>query len=419
MKHPKLFKILILVFSFCFTTGIGSTMAAGLVVQFEKTPLFEEANFIPGGTVTRFIKVTNTSGEEKKAIIEAVNKKDPSGFSGKLNLEIKHGSSVIFSDTLTKFFAAGEVDLSKISNGLTEQYDLKMSLSPDTDNSFKNATVGFDLLVGFEGEGTTDNPHETVNANIYSVGGGGGGAAIPPGLTISGEGSRQVNEVNEVEITWQTNYASTSSVIYDTKPNTFDFSKGEPSFGYAYYKSGDASGVEKVISHKIILTGLVLGQTYYYRVVSHASPATIGREYSFVMDRSKIKIEQELNNEPQSTGIVGTTGGSATVEQLGQSGSGSQDLTNQENSEETPEDTSAMASLASFLPDFLKRFNLPPWFSDNILLILAIIIAILGYIVWRKGKKEGPSGTYLVKYAYFLWAFSAVLFILYFWSFWE
>jgi hypothetical protein len=307
-----------------------------------------------------------------------------------------------------------------------------MSLSPDTNNSFQNATVGFDLLVGFEGEGTTDNPQETVNANIYSgggTGGGGGAATIPPGLTISGEGTKQAlnDEVNEVEITWQTNYASTSSVIYDTKPNTFDFSKGEPSFGYTYYKSGDASGIEKVTSHKIILTGLVSGQTYYYRVVSHASPATIGREYSFVMDRSKMKIEQELNNEPQSSVIVGNTEESVA---LGQAGSGvsvvngesseeSQDLTSQENSEETPEDTSAMASLASFLPDFLKRLNLPSWVSDNILLILAIIIAILGYMVWRKGKKEGINGAYLVKYAYFLWAFSVVLIILYFWSFWE
>jgi hypothetical protein len=426
MKYQKLSKILFSIITFCFVATPGLAFSAGLAVQFEETPLFKEIVFIPGGAVARFVKVTNTSDVNKDVIIEAINKNDPTGFSGKLNLEIKKGTNVIFSDTLTKFFTAGEVVLSQVNNGSTEQYDLRMSFSPDTDNSFQNATVGFDLLVGFKGdEGATDNPN-----NGIVNGGGGGGGSFPPGLTISGEGSKQaLNEVNEVEITWLTNYASTSAVIYDTNPNTFDFSKGEPSFGYAFYKSGDASGIEKVISHKIILTGLSFGQTYYYRVVSHASPATIGREYSFVMDRSKMKIQQDLDNNPRLKLIASNTEELSSVQSQsdsevsasneGGNGASTQDLRNEENQEETSNENYNMASLASFLPDFLKRFNLPPWFSDNILLILAIIISILGYIVWRKGKKEGINGAYLIKYAYFLWAFSAVLFILYFWSFWE
>lgn len=423
MKQIKLFKTLFSAIIFGFVVMPGLALSAGLTVQFEQTPLFKEASFVPGGTVTRFVKVTNTSGEEQKAIIEAINKSDPSGFSQKLNLEIKHGATVVFSGTLNQFFAAGEVNLSQVSNGSTEQYDLKISFDSDANNSFQDAVVGFDLLVGFNGEGATDNPGGGDGGGgtvIYGGGGGGGSVVLPPGLIITGELSKQaLNEVNEVEITWLTNYASTSAVIYDDKPNTFDFSKGEPSFGYAFYKTGDDSGLEKVVSHKVTLTGLVYGQTYYYRVVSHASPATIGREYSFVVDRSKITIGQESNNEPQPTATNGVTGGGSVNTEGGQSGSGapvngeggngSQNLTSEEGQKEISNNAFNMASLVSILP---------AWFIDNIWPILAIILAILGYMSWKKGKKEGGvKGSYFIKGAYCLWTISAVLFIIYFWRF--
>jgi len=414
MKQMKLFKTLFSAIIFGFVVMPGLAFSAGLEVQFEQTPLFKEASFVPGGAIDRFIKIINTSGGEQKAIIEAINKSDPSEFSKKLNLEIKHGASVVFSGTLNEFFAAGEVDLSQVSNGSTEQYDLKMSFDTDANNSFQDAVVGFDLLVGFEGEGTTDNPGGGGGTVIYG-GGGGGSGDLPPGLIITGELSKQVfNDVNEVEIVWQTNYASTSAVIYDDKPNTFDFSKGEPSFGYAFYKSGDDSGLEKVISHKVTLTDLVFGQTYYYRVVSHASPATIGREYSFVADHSKIEIGEDSNDDSQSTtgGVTGgvsiNTGGQSgsNEPENGEGGNGLQDLTNTEDQEEISNSAFNMASLVSALP---------AWFGDNIWPILAIILAILGYMSWRKGKKEGGvKGSYYIKCAYCLWIASAVLFIIYF-----
>lgn len=447
MKYNQLSKILIFIFSFCFLANTGLALGAGLSVQFEQTPLFNEVSVMPGNTATRFIKVTNTSGETKNVVIEAINKNDPDLFSEKLSFEIKRGSDVVFDGTLKQFFTAGEMVLSSIDNNTTAQYDVTFLFDKDAGNSYQNATVGFDLLVGFQGEegGSTDNPGDDGdgdNGGGGTSGGGGGstsggGGGTPPGLTIYSENSTCLctEGSDKVEIVWQTNYLSTSAVIYDLLPNQFVFSEGEPTYGYAYYKSGDDSGVEKVTSHKVSLTGLVPNQTYYYRVVSHASPATISREGTFVFTTACIReTGQDDENQPptevaiasnNSFGQGGSEGGQGTG---GIGGRTEGDMGGEENGlgQEQAANNSvaglnfndAMANLSSILANFLKNLNLSPCFYYNLLIILAIIIAIIGYACWKKGKEKDGKNKDSIRCAYLLWIVASLVFILWAYLIW-
>ncbi len=441
MKYNQLSKILIFIFSFCFLANAGLVLAAGLAVQFEQTPLFNEVSVMPGNTATRFIKVTNTSGETKNVVIEAINKNDPDLFSEKLSFEIKRGSDVVFDGTLKQFFTAGEMVLSSIDNNTTAQYDVTFLFDKDAGNSYQNATVGFDLLVGFQGEegGSTDNPGDDdggTNGGGGTSGGGGGGGGQAPGLSIYSENSTCLctEGSDKVEIVWQTNYLSTSAVIYDLLPNQFVFSDGEPSYGYAYYKIGDDSGVEKVTSHKVSLTGLLPNQTYYYRVVSHASPATISREGSFVFTTACIREKGPDENQPPTEVIIASNnifgqGGSEGGQGAGGVGGRTEgDMGGEENGLGQEQATNnsvaglnfddAMANLSSILANFLKNLNLSSCFYYNLLIILAIIIAIIGHRCWKKGKQRNVNDKKSIRCAYFLWIVAGLIFVLWIYLIW-
>ena len=130
-----------------------------------------------------------------------------------------------------------------------------------------------------------------------------GGGGFVGGLMISGESvkSMKAGEV-DMKITWTTTKFSTSQVIYDTKPGTFDPAAGAPNYGCAYSKEGDDSGLEKVTGHSVTLTGLNPGTTYYYHVVSAASPPVFSAEYSFVSPASLGGEETSSGSAPQSSG---------------------------------------------------------------------------------------------------------------------
>ena len=310
-----------------------------LVVQFEQTPLFNEANFLPGEGVTRWIKVTNNSGSAQKIAIETINENDPDNFASKMNLVIKESATILYQDTLKKFFDAGETYLSNLANGATTQYDLTITFDSGSDNFYQGKAVGFDILVGFQGAGAgtvcgnnikeideqcdgTDLGGQTCTGLGYSGGtlicnqscnfdtssctgggggGGGGGVSLPPGLTIFDEASWNVAE-NSVTIIWTTSYFSTSQVIYGAagEAHTLNLSDNTgipPKYGYAR-TTPEYDTSPKVTGHSVTITGLTSGTTYYYRVVSHASLA-ISREFTFTtLGIKKIgKIGEEIPTE--------------------------------------------------------------------------------------------------------------------------
>jgi len=96
-----------------------------------------------------------------------------------------------------------------------------------------------------------------------------------PAPVISNESSSVVTDTS-ITITWTTDFAATSRVVYDTVPHSNLGS--EPSYGYAYSTSEDSN---KVTNHSVIVSSLIPGTTYYFRAVSHASPQEgVSREIS-------------------------------------------------------------------------------------------------------------------------------------------
>jgi hypothetical protein len=249
-----------------------SAQAQNLVVQFEQTPLFNEINFLPGDGITRWVKVTNNSNRTQAIATEAIHVNDADSLGDVLNLEIKKGELILYDDALSEFFGAGEFLLSNLAgHGAQTQYDFKVSFDSATGNPFQGKTLGFDILIGFQG--------------TEGIAGGGGGGTLPAGLTIN-EQSVRIPAVEEtsVTITWSTSYNSTSQVIYaaEGEAHTLDLTDNTgtpPKYGYAH-TTPEYDTSPMVTFHSVTIYGLSSGTTYYYRTVSHASLA-ISREFTF------------------------------------------------------------------------------------------------------------------------------------------
>jgi hypothetical protein len=291
MIQKKMNKRLLILISIIFGAILlisGSAYAnSGVVFEFESEPLFNEANFLPGNGVTKWVKVTNNSGESQPIATEAINW---SGFpnSGDIPsddlsraldivIRIKSGSDLYGGSgspkTLYDFYGNGETHLSNVNDGAVVEYEFEIFFPQDKENEWQEETTSFDILVGIQGQ-------EGGNGGGTS----GGGAALPPGLTISMEEAEVINCCGDnpsAIITWNTNYYSTSQVVYGTDPGVFDLSEGPANYyGYSF-AAPDPEDSSKVKEHSVTLTGLLLDTTYYYRCVSHASPPTIGKEHSF------------------------------------------------------------------------------------------------------------------------------------------
>lgn len=238
-----------------------------LVVQFETTPLFAEANFLPGQDVTRWVKAINNSGQPQRVAVEAINIEDKDSLGNVLNLEIKQGADILYNNTVANFFASGEIYLGDITAGHTTQYDFNINFAELAGNQFQGKTLNFDIFVGFQGFEGGAPP-------------GGGGGGLPAGLTIKYEKPFYIGASTAV-ITWNTSYFSTSQVVYDTAPGKFNLTAGPIKYGYSNIKEGDDSGAGKVTAHSVTLTDLSPNTVYYYRTISYASPPTISFECSF------------------------------------------------------------------------------------------------------------------------------------------
>lgn len=260
-------------FSFAlFVAGLINAPVAQAVsdmaVNFIPNPLFGSVNFMPGETTKAQIQVANYSGATQSITIEAINIIDPDHFGDALNLEIREGETTLINKTLTDFFGQGKAYLSNLINGATTTYDLIVTFDAKSSNTYQNKTLkNFDIQIGVQGQ---------TNPIIPS--GSGGGSVITPGLIIFNEASI-VGGPGSTTLTWQTNYFSTSRVIYSAESEPHDFNyESAPNYGYAHSTVEDST---KVTGHTVVLTGLMPDTLYYYRVISHASPDTVGLSYTF------------------------------------------------------------------------------------------------------------------------------------------
>ena len=299
-------KILFVIFTAIGMLGFSGQAKAvdPLVVEFEKSPLFSEANFLPGVSVTRFVKVTNNSGSSQRIATQPLNILDPNHLGDVLNLVIKEGDRTLYNNALSNFLGAGEVFLSNLAgNGTLTKYDFVISFYSGTQNTFQGRSLGFDILIGFQGtEGG-------LLPGAGSSSGGGGGGWLPPGLTITEPVT--IVEILQASATimWDTSYLSTSQVIYSSAAENHildltDSAGTPPKYGYAH-TTAEYDTAPKIGNHLVTITGLTPGTTYYFRAVSHASLAISG--------------EQSFTTLIPGGEVAGaaTTGGGQTGGQLG------------------------------------------------------------------------------------------------------
>lgn len=259
-----------------FVSANNSYAASGdLVVDFENTPLFTEGSFMPGSQVTKWVKVTNNTSDSHAIIVEAINKINADDLGDLMNLRIKENRNVLYDNGLSNFLDGAEMVLSNLPANASTTYDFIVSLDLGANNNYQGKNLGFNLLIGFQGQGgeQTDDGQFSVSSDSSSlgVGGGGGSGGTYQGLLISNDASPLVNG-NDATITWNTSYYSTSQVIFGPESGApYNLNIALPNFGYA---SSSPDFLNKVINHSVTIYGLPPGN-YLYRVVSHASPPTI------------------------------------------------------------------------------------------------------------------------------------------------
>ncbi|MBM2818227.1 MAG: protein of unknown function with transrane region [Parcubacteria group bacterium] len=269
---------------FVFIASVNTVHAApgDLAVDFESTPLFNEVSFMPSGEVVKWVKVANNTSDSHIIIVEAINKINSDGLGDFLNLKIKEGGTILYNDSLADFLNGGEVVLSNLSSNANTSYDFIVNFNSAANNNYQEKNLGFDLLIGFQGQGgeqTNDSGFSVSSGSSSSFDGGGGSGGSYQGLLISNDSSPQVIG-NDAAITWNTSYYSTSQVIFGPASGApYNLNIALPNFGYA---SSSPDFLDKVINHSVTIYGLPPGN-YLYRVVSHASPPTISFEHSFII----------------------------------------------------------------------------------------------------------------------------------------
>jgi len=376
MKN-NLTKILFVIFTAIGILGFFSQAKAvvdPLVVEFEKTPLFKEANFLPGEGVSRWVKVTNNSGQAQRIATQPLNITDPNHLGSVLNLVIKEDGTTLYNNALSNFLANGEVYLSNLANGANTQYDLTVSFYSGTQNTFQGKSLGFDILIGFQG--TEGGILPGAGSTSGYGGGGGDGGWLPPGLTIQNEATATTTETSATFI-WTTSYPASSQVVYAEEGENHildltDTSGTPPKYGYER-TSPEYDISPKVTSHLVTISGLTPGTKYYYRTVSHASLA-IGEEHSFTtLGRMVGEMAFAEPKEKENVSMLASipTENPATVpEQL---------------TTEQP-----INPLAATIGGFLTLGTGSVWLGILVgLIILAVIVYAIYALIQRKRKNSG------------------------------
>lgn len=356
-----------------------------LQVVFDPNPLFSESNILPGDGVSGTVTVTNNSGEPQTIITEAINVVDPDNLSSNMQIAITDGDNNTYyssgDGTFRDFLTSGEHTLTDtLGDSETAVYTYAVSFLPGTGDLYQETSLNFDLCVGFFSETNGMNCGDTVisgegdtgggspgsnNPPIIGTSGGGGGPPLPHNLTISNETVESVDDVlGTAVITWDTNILSTSEVIYGLASGSYTLTTIPPDFGYPLFTTEDPT---KVGHHSVTLTGLTPGQTYKYRVVSHASPPTVSYEHTFTVTESSALLPFP---PPPSDGTSGNTGSTGTTGNTSGSGGGGGSTSLTVNGDHTtstgsPQAGSGQATTSTSTPDHDRLLGLVAGLPNN------------------------------------------------------
>ena len=115
-------------------------------------PIFNENNIAPGFTDTKNVNVANGAPSSRPVGVRGILTSDPGNMDSVMNIEIKKGVNILYSDTLEQFFAesAGPdgIPLSILGPGSSTTYTFKVTFQESAGNDFQNTNVVFDLKIG-------------------------------------------------------------------------------------------------------------------------------------------------------------------------------------------------------------------------------------------------------------------------------
>lgn len=257
----------------------GAFAWAALEVEFEKAPLFSEANIMPGDSVARTVKVTNV-GQVEESVEVLVNNTFSDGLADYLQITVSSSLGEHWASDLSAFFANTPLGLGNLLPNEHRVYTFTVELPVLTGNTAMLKQAGFDLIIGFVGgERVSDNEPESPGGS----GGRGGSSGSVPNLTIFNEqvASVSVNAQNAV-ITWNSNLPATSYLVcgvVGTEP--FILTNTPPLFGYQFaLPEVDHS----VLGHSLTVTELVPNEEYECRPAGRrqlTDPFTVGQPVVF------------------------------------------------------------------------------------------------------------------------------------------
>ena len=276
---------------------INPTQANANGITITPEPIFEVDNFAPGQSVTTTITITNNSGKNYEQItLNGEATTNEANFASALELKVddlaeKNLGSLLAGDSLV--LSGG------INNGETKTFNFRIRFKEggETDNQYQGKNLIFNFIFLFEG-------NEGAEQTVMGVFGSSGSTV---NFYIFNENTTNVGSDN-VTITWQTNYPSTTQVLYATaaENHTLDLSDNTgipPKYGYAH-TTPEYDTAPKVTFHSITISSLIPGTTYYYRCVSHSSLA-LSEEHSFTTKGVAGVTEEETPSEEFPLGAPG------------------------------------------------------------------------------------------------------------------
>ena len=180
-----------------------------------------------------------------------------------------------------------------------------------TEINFANFT---DYQEPYCGDGNLDPGEECDDGNKISgdgcsascekENGGGGGGGGGGGTLVS----LQINNAKDCVPTeggayfsWMTNMKSSSRVVCDTEPHP-DWGT-PPDYGYTFFTKEYDKNI-KVMNHKVEIPGLIPGESYYCRVVSSDSSATVFKEVICSIPGDKPEEKEEKKGEVKGANDV-------------------------------------------------------------------------------------------------------------------
>ncbi len=264
------FLIVLVWLTIAFTASVASVQAA-LVVQFEATPLFNEAKIVPGDSVARTVVVENT-GSETETVQVHVENFIYGDLASALGITITSGATQYLDTTLDQFFATTPIDLGQLAPGGEQTYTFRVSFPASSGNPLMLKETKFDLSIGFlGGEQISDTPRTRTSS------GGGGGVRT---LRLFNELVAEVYpESRTAYVTWESNLPATSYLVC-SEGKDIALTTAAPLFGYSF---AIFEVDNLVLDHGLVVSGDA-GKSYECRPAGRRNltdPFTVGQPVTF------------------------------------------------------------------------------------------------------------------------------------------